>query len=123
MGARRKKADAEQAVEEAVEEAVVERESPKVFQDFLTAVTESNGDTRPLWQTTVSVSPDATKQWWIRANTPNQARQAILQTVAQPVRLSAQTVMQTLIAETQRLRSERNGEAEPDVEHCAADQQ
>jgi len=99
---------------ETVEETVEERESPKVFQDFLTAVTESNGDTRPLWETTVAVSPDAVKRWWVRANTQNQARQAVLHTVSMPVRLNTQTVMQTLIAETQRLRTESHSEDDAD---------
>ena len=88
---------------------------PSVFADFVTAVSESDGDTRPLWETVVRVSPESEKTWWVRATTANQARQSVLSTVASPTRMTAQEVMHRLIAETQRLRADRNAEGADDT--------
>ena len=85
-------------------------EKPAVFQNFVDAVTESNGDQRPLWELKVVCGVEMWRHLWVRATTANQAQQAALKFIATPVRMTRYMVQQRVVAELRKARGS-NGDS------------
>lgn len=85
-------------------------EKPAVFQNFVDAVTESDGDQRPLWEVDVVVDEGVRRQLWVRATTANQAQQGALRFIAFPKRMNRDLVMQRMVTEFRKANG-RNGDS------------
>lgn len=95
-----------------------DRVPPKVYQNFVDAVSQSDGEERPLFELKVATDALSYRLLWVRAGTHNQAQQAALKFVSTATRMSRDLVNKRLIDELQKAKRNADNTA-PDAEPAA----